>query len=89
MAYFTDQTNTGLAMEAWDSTGGAPSPAMPGVSVDSQRVATLSSLPSGTTATDYDYQFRPAPTVDAQRQVDMSQTLAAGESPTAYEYQVR
>lgn len=86
---FYNQIDTERQLEAWDAAGGSPQPAMPIVSVDNQRSATLSAIPAGTSATDYEYQLRPAPAVSGNRQVDMSQTLAPGESPTDYEYQVR
>lgn len=56
------------------------------VSVNAQRLATIS---PAITASDYEYQFRPAPTVDAQRQADISLTLNAGETFSDYEYQAR
>jgi hypothetical protein len=80
--------DTALQLEPWSASGTPPVSAL-SVSVDGQRNATLSNIPSGAAATDYESQFRPGPTVDAQRTADMSQTLAAGESATDYEFQFR
>jgi len=68
--------------------GGGTAPDMPELEVDDQRNATLSAIPAGATATDYDYQFRPV-TVSGNRQADVSQMLGPDESPSDYDYQVR
>jgi hypothetical protein len=82
-------TKTDLQLQPWDGSA-PPTPAqLPTVTVNAQRAATLSNLPTGAAATDYEYQFRPAPTVNAQRVADLTQTLAPGESFSDYEYQVR
>jgi hypothetical protein len=79
----SNYSNVRQATTATGSTGPVA------VSVDAQRNTAVSNIPAGSSATDYEYQFRPAPTVDAQRVADISQTLAAGESASDYEYQVR
>lgn len=58
------------------------------VAVSAQRAATLTP-PAGDAATDYEYQYRPGPTVSAQRVADMSALLAPGETSSDYEYQLR
>lgn len=87
MARRTLYLDNTLQLEPWSA---APPPVSPlNVAVDAQRNAVLSGIPTGLDATGYEYQFRQGPTVNAQRQVDISQTLNAGESASDYEYQVR
>ncbi len=65
-----------------------PTPTL-SVAVNMQRGADISGIPSTDTLADYEYQFRPAPTVSASRVADLSATLDTGELPSDYEYQTR
>lgn len=91
MALFALRINTLLALQAWESGGGVVTPPVItptlGASVDAQRVATVT--PSSLDPTAYEYQSRPAPTINAQRVADLTSTLAPGETAADYEYQAR